>query len=131
MRVREISSRPASASLRDLIARAMRGHGPTVTVERREIPYWQERGWTRENNNYRGNYQTQRAAFVGFIAEHQGGHRDFYLYQPSPEIQRHSHWACFVDRGDGWYLVHMGRQPRDVSSGIITIEHLISKAHGG
>jgi len=35
-----------------------------------------------------------------------------------------------VDRGDGWYLVHMGRQPKDLSSGIITIERLISEAYG-
>ena len=32
-------------------------------------------------------------------------------------------------RGNDWYLVHMGSQPKDVSSGIITIERLISEAY--
>lgn len=130
MRVRELGNRPAPASFRDLFARVMRGHGPTVAVQRRQIPYWQERGWVREGNAFRGNYQTSHAVFSGYIAEQQSGYLEFYLYSPSPEIRRHSHWTCFVDRGDGWYAVHMGRQPKDLSSGIITIERLISEAYG-
>jgi len=130
VRVRETSNRSASASLRDLIAKAVRGRGPSVTVERRRIPYWQERGWVREGDHFRGNYQTDRAAFCGYVTEQRSGHLEFYLYSPSDQIRRHSHWTCFVDRGDGWYLVHMGRQPQDLSSGIITIERLISEAYG-
>lgn len=130
MRVRELSNRPAPASLRDLIARAMRGRGPSVPVQRRNIPYWQERGWVRDGSNYRGNYQTGYAAFCGYATEGRSGHLEFFLYAPSDQIRRHSHWTCFVDRGDGWFFVHMGRQPRDLSSGIITIERLISEAYG-
>jgi hypothetical protein len=73
---------------------------------------------------------TSRAAFIGHVVEHRGGHLDFYLYAPSEQIRRHSHWICFTDRGDGWYAVHMGRQPKDVSSGIITVARLISEAYG-
>jgi hypothetical protein len=108
----------------------VRGHGPTVAVQRRQIPYWQERGWLREGNAYRGNYQTSHAVFSGYIVEQRSGHLEFYLYSPSAEIRRHSHWTCFVDRGEDWYAVHMGRQPKDLSSGIITIERLISEAYG-
>jgi hypothetical protein len=129
VRVKETGNRPASASVRDLLSRVVRGRSPSAVVQRRQIPYWQERGWTRSGNTYRGNYQTGRAAFVGHVVEHRGGHVDFYLYAPSKEIRQHSHFICFVDRGDGWYAVHMGRQPKDVSSGIITIERLISEAY--
>jgi hypothetical protein len=115
--------------VRDLFARMVRGRAPSVTVERRQIPLWQERGWVREGNNYRGNYQTDYAVFSGFVAAQQSGHLEFFLYSPSEQIRRHSHWTCFVDRGDGWYLVHMGRQPKDLSSGILTIERLISEAY--
>jgi hypothetical protein len=129
MRVKVTTSRAASESLRDLISRAVGGHAPAVTVQRRQIAYWQERGWTRQHNIYTGNYQTVYAAFHGHISEHPGGHIDFLLYNPSEEIRRHSHWACFQDRGNDWYLVHMFKQPKDVSSGILTIERLITEAY--
>ena len=129
MRVRELGTRPAPVTIRDLFSRMLRGHGPATAVQRREIPYWQERGWTRQNQTYRGTYQTLYAAFWGEITEHRGGHIDFLLYQPSEEIRSHSHWTCFQDRGHDWYLIHMGRQPKDVSSGIITIERLITEAY--
>ena len=45
------------------------------------------------------------------------------------EIRSHSHWICFTSRGSDWYAVHMARRPKDVSSGIITIEQLIREAY--
>ena len=130
MRVKEVRSRPASASVSEFLARMVRGRAPVVTVERRIIPYWQEKGWARKGNQYHGNYQTARAVFCGYIAEQRSGYFEFFLYSPSDQIRRHSHWSCFVDRGGGWYLVHMSRQPKDLSSGILTIERLISEAYG-
>jgi hypothetical protein len=100
-----------------------------VPVQRREIPYWQERGWNRNGNAYTGTYQTRHAAFWGEIAQHSGNDIEFFLYQPSDEIRRCGHWACFQHRGNGWYLVHMGRRPKDVSSGILAIERLITEAY--
>jgi hypothetical protein len=129
MRVRELGSRPAPASIREIISRVVRGHGPAISVERREIPYWRERGWICDRNNYTGSYQTPYAAFQGRIEERWSGNMKFFLYNPSAQIRRHSHWICFADRGSGWYLVHMARWPKDVSSGIITIERLIAEAY--
>ena len=129
MRIRELGTRAASASLLEMFQRVRRGHAPTTTVQRRELPYWQEHGWTRENNVYTGNYQTPYAAFQGWIEQERSGQMTFYLHNPSAEIRSHSHWTCFQHRGNDWYLVHMGRQPKDVSSGIITIERLITEAY--
>ena len=129
MRVKDLGSRPAPATIRELISRVVRGHGPTVPVQRRQIPYWQERGWTRQGNIYTGSYQTPYAAFWGQIEEHRGGHIDFLLYRPSEQIRGHSHWTCFQHRGNDWYLVHMGRQPKDVGSGILTLERLLTEAY--
>ena len=111
MRVRDLGTRPAPASIRELFSRVVRGRGPAVTVQRRQIPYWQERGWTRQGNTYTGSYQTPYAAFWGQIIEHRGGHIDFLLYSPSDEIRSHSHWTCFQHRGNDWYLVHMASSP--------------------
>jgi hypothetical protein len=93
------------------------------------MPYWQERGWQQKGNTYTGTYQTRYASFWGEIVQHSGDDIDYYLYQPSAEIRACSHWACFQHRGKDWYLVHMGRRPKDVSSGILTVERLITEAY--
>ena len=129
MRVKELGNRPAPASLREMFSRVMRGHGPLIPVQRRQIPYWQDRGWTRQGNEYSGNYQTPYVAFQGWIEQERSGHINFCLYNPSDDIRRHSHWTCFQHRGNDWYLVHMSREARDVSSGILTIERLIREAY--
>jgi len=112
-----------------MFGKVMRGHAPTIPIERRQIPYWQERGWTLQGNEYTGYYQTPYASFRGWIQQEQSGHLNLYIYNPSGEIRRHSHWTCFQHRGDDWYLIHMGRQPKDVSSGIMTIERLIREGY--
>lgn len=129
MRIKHIGSRPAPASIRELLSRVVRGHGPSTPVERRQIPYWQEKGWTRKGNTYHGTYQCPYAAFWGQVDQRPGGQLDYWLYKPSVEIRRHGHWACFQHRGNDWYLVHMGKPPKDVSSGILTIERLITEAY--
>jgi hypothetical protein len=129
VRVKEVSTRPAPASIRQFLQRIVRGHGPAIPLQRREIPYWQERGWTRKGNTYNGNYQTAYGAFWGQIIERRGGHIDFMLYTPSNEIRNCGHWPCFQHRGNDWFVVHMAKQPKDVSSGIIAIERLITEAY--
>ena len=129
MRVKTIGTRPAPASLREIFSRVIRGQSPTTVVQRRPNSYWQERGWTRQTNVYNGNYQTPYGAFQGWIEQEHAGHICFYIYSPSQEIRRHSHWTCFQHRGNDWYLVHMATEPRDVGSGIMTIERLITEAY--
>jgi hypothetical protein len=130
MRVKEVGTRPAPATMREILSRVVRGHGPAIEVRRREIPYWEERGWTRRGRTYTGSYQTPYAAFQGRIEEGSwSGSLSFYLLNPSRQIRTCSHWACFAPRGGDWYLVHMARRPKDVSSGILTIERLITEAY--
>ncbi len=129
MRIRDLGTRPAPNSIREIFSRVVRGHAPIIPVQRRQIPYWQERGWTRQGNEYTGNYQTPYAAFHGYIEEGPFGQFHFFLNNPSNEIRRGGHWACFQPRENNWYLVHMGRRPKDVSSGIMTIERVITEAY--
>jgi hypothetical protein len=129
MRVRQLGTRYAPNSIRDLVSRVVRGHAPSISIVRREIPYWRERGWTRDGNHYTGSYQTPHAAFQGWIEDQRSGPITFYLRSPSPQIRSHSHWACFAPRNDDWFLVHMAKRPNDVSSGILTIERLIADAY--
>jgi len=112
-----------------MFTRVVKGQGPSTVVQRRQIPYWQERGWNRQGTVYTGSYQMPYGAFQGWIEQERSGHINFFLYNPSQEIRSHSHWTCFQHRGNDWYLIHMGKEPKDVSSGIITIERLITEAH--
>ena len=128
MHVKLLGNRPANLTIRELVSRVVSRPAP-LQVERRQIPYWQENGWVRTDNIYRGAYHTIYEAFKGEIHEHGSNYFDFFLYQPSPQIRRHSHWVCFQDRGNGWYLVHMAKQPRDLSSGVLTVERLITEAY--
>ena len=129
MGVKNLGTRRAPVSLLKRFERAIRGHAPAIPIERREIPYWQEHGWRCSGNVYQGAYQTPYAAFRGWIEEQRSGDIDFYLYNPSKEIRSHSHWTCFQHRSNDWYLVHMARKPKDLSSGIMTIERLITEAY--
>ena len=130
MGLRDLGTRAAPASLRAIISHLTRGHAPAIPVQRRQIPYWQERGWTRQGDNtYAGNYQTAYGAFQGWIEVERSGRINFFLNTPSQQIRSHSHWTCFQQRNDGWYLIHMGREARDISSGILTIERLITEAY--
>ena len=130
MNVRDMGTRPAPTTIRELFSRVVRRAAqPATVVQRQQIPYWQERGWTRNGRIYTGSYQTPYAAFCGHIEQHGSAGFEFFLYQPSDQIKRHSHWVCFQDRQNDWYLVHMGREPKDVSSGILTIERLITESY--
>lgn len=128
MKVRIVDSRPAPESIRDLVTRLVRGHAPSIRVERQRIPYWQERGWVRNGNRYTGNYQTTYGAFQGSAEERSRSYFRFYIYHPPQALSRHSHWTCFIDRGGGTYEIHLSRQPADVGSGIMAIERLLTEA---
>jgi hypothetical protein len=133
MRIKIVGNRPAPESLRNLFSRVIRGHAPSILVQRREIAYWQERGWIRQGNTFSGSYQTPYASFEGGIVQKGARFIDFYLCNPSYEIRNHSHWSCFQFHGtEGsktWYSVHMANRAKDVSSGIMTIERLITEAY--
>ncbi len=86
---------------------------PLEPVQRRELPYWQERGWTRDGNTDTGEYQTAYGSFRGEIEERGSNNFRFYFFDPPDALRSSSHWACFQPRGYGRYLVHMARRPAD------------------
>lgn len=109
-------------------AQPTRLRAPAVHIQRRQIPYWQERGWRFVGGAYSGTYQTPHGSFLGRIEDRGYNHFRFYITDPPRELRRSAHWACFQPRGHKGYLVHMARRPTDVSSGILTIERLITEA---
>ena len=128
MRVRELTTRPAAFSILELFSRIIRRPAEVVRIERRQTPYWTERGWVQNGREYLGAYQTPYGAFCGKVIQRGAGQLRFYIQDPPEELKRHSHWTCFVNRGGNTYEVHMGRMPADASSGIMTIERLLVEA---
>jgi hypothetical protein len=102
------------------------GRRPAPVVGRQEIPYWRERGWKRTGWTYKGNYVTPYGAFTGWISQPGITDIQFYIQHPPACIFESSHAGCFQPRGKDWFLVHMYRRPQDVSSGIVTIERLLT-----
>ena len=126
MGVRVLGRRTESGLAR--FARPLRRPGPSEHVERREIPYWQERGWIREGQVYHGRYQSPYHVCRGMIENRGWGDLRFYLFDPPQQVRRSHHWACFSPRGKKGFHVHMATRPDDVSSGIITVERLITES---
>jgi hypothetical protein len=128
MNIKLLNTRIAPESIRQLLSRMARGRIPAIRVQRQQVPYWRQQGWIRSGGRYNGNYQTAYGAFQGY-AEQRGPHFfRFYILHPPDALSRHSHWACFISRGGGSYEIHLARQPADISSGIISIERLLTEA---
>ena len=128
MRVRVLGTRSVPSSVRNRLMRPERARGPAEQIQRREIPYWQERGWVRRGNEYHGVYQTPYSNVRGTIDDRGWGDIRFYMFDPPHALRRSQHWQCFQPRGKKGFHVHMGTRPADVSSGIMTVERLITEA---
>jgi hypothetical protein len=96
-------------------------------VHRQQIPYWQERGWKKKGRDYSGNYVTPYGAYTGYVSQCSSSEIRFYIENPPECIFSSSHAGCFQRLGGGsFFSIHMSRRPKDVSSGIVTVERLIS-----
>lgn len=99
-------------------------------VERDTRPYWQQRGWTRVLRQYNGWYRTEYGSWQGRASKTFLGEYELFIRDPPDALQRHSHWACFRPTDDGWYFIHIvGGDLRDLSSGILRVEQILSEAH--
>ena len=94
----------------------------------REMPYWKQNGWQKSGKTYSGDYRTPYGEYGGVIEEDFLNSYSFFIYDPPAELKNHKHWQCFSCKGNGKYQIHFSEKPEDISSGIITIERLISEA---
>lgn len=131
MKVRILSTKEAPSFLRRIMGQVLRGPAPKISIRRSQVAYWQERGWQRQGKDYRGTYQTAYGSFLGLIEEVRPGNYRLYISDPPQELRLHSHWTCFQDLGNGSFRIHMSQMPRDVGSGILGIERLLTEAFEG
>lgn len=101
---------------------------PSHTGSVHTVNYWQESGWVRRGNCLNGYYRTFYGSFKGIVElKHSGNHR-FFIIAPPSELKKHPHWPCFLWRGNGKYVLHFDKLPKNVDEGIIAMEKLIQEA---
>lgn len=108
----------------------------TVAIEPPPRGAWEERGWTRQNDNgretYEGDYSVKNRRFHGRIeTRNRGRNIAAYIYNPPREIRRHAHGACFQQIGNGWFLLHWARPARTVDDAILYMERVLDESLNG
>ena len=94
----------------------------------RDVNYWVEQGWKLMGNKLGGYYRTLYKAFPGHIDLFDSGKHRYFIQNPPPQLQQHRHWPCFVHKGAGLYWVHFHIEPRNVDTGIVTIEKILGES---
>lgn len=106
-----------------------------IKVNRSEPPYWRQQGWQRSrlgfSPGYTGYYRTPHGSFRGEIKESYSGNHEFFIIKPPRQMKKHPHWVCFTHQGNGRYLIHFSKRPRDIDSGIVAIERMIRESLDG
>lgn len=95
---------------------------PIVKRGTREL--WAEKGWTLRNGILVGYYRGKRKMFKGKV-ENPFSCPHFYIFDPSIEVLTGRHGNCFFEREKNIYSVHFSPTPKDVSAGILRIEHCL------
>jgi hypothetical protein len=97
-------------------------------IRRSPKTYLSQQGWRRaflhSGSEWQGYYRTRFGSFKGRVAA--SNPPRFYL-KPPEKLRRHSHWPCFSDQGNGWFSVHFYTIPKDISSGVIAIERILTE----
>ena len=99
-----------------------------VIGKRKEAPYLIEKGWRKFKDSYMGYFETDYGAWGGIIDESYFNNYVFYIVNPPKALKESSHWDCFRNKGNGTYSIHFSKKPEDMSSGILTIEKLITES---
>ena len=94
----------------------------------RENPYWYANGWIQTEGLYRGYYRVDFGQWYGQIHENYEGNYSFYIFRPPKALKKSDHWQCFSKKGKDKYSIHFDKKPKDLSSGILTVEQLISES---
>jgi hypothetical protein len=94
----------------------------------RRCYYWEERGWKKTGNEYRGYYKGAFPAVEGKITVSPGQSVDVYCRGLPKQIQAHPSWPCFYSREDGWYWIHWNDPPPSVSAAVLGVERILTEA---
>lgn len=99
------------------------------------VPFWHRMGWKRSGALYRGRYLVGTRRLQGEIFFRSAWDCEFkVLTTKNLIVSCGKHRRCFIRRGRQspaglrWYEVHFDKRPRSISSGIIAIQQMLSRA---
>jgi hypothetical protein len=90
----------------------------------------QQRGWVRKGRGYRGPYAPKGLGTWHGMIEPAGRTFRVYIYRPPQAVCWHPKFACFHDRGKGWWSINLATPPADrlIDPVIAYVERLLSEA---
>lgn len=101
---------------------------------------WDERGWTRRNDNgrttYEGYYQIrdqrtqQWRRFAGRVMVGRGSTTS-YIADPPPEVKHHPKGPCFMMTKAPWFQLNWHRPATNVDDAILYVEKILDEALNG
>jgi hypothetical protein len=107
--------------------------GKPIAVKRTSsaAPYIEQTGWRVSGTfprEWHGYYRTRFGSWKGRITA--STPPQYAIYKPPEALTtKHSHKLCFHPLPDGWCSVHFKIQPRDLDSGVIKLERILSEAY--
>ena len=108
----------------------LKRHVTTKIIRRSTKTYLKQQGWSQTSlssgSEWQGYYRTRYGSVKGRVTVLSSPR--YYLYKPPEKLRKHPHWACFTSQGNDWYSVHFRRIPKDLDSGVMAIEQIISES---
>jgi hypothetical protein len=110
---------------------ALKSRFSSKLINRSSKTYLTDKGWRRFKSypgyEWQGYYRTRYGSFKGRVLANASP--SFYVYKPPEALNaKHSHSACFSSQGNGWYSAHFKRVPKDVDSGVMAIERILTES---
>jgi hypothetical protein len=93
----------------------------------KETEYWQDRGWVKRGDEYRGYFMTDFGRWRGRLEKYRNEFEAF-ICKPPDFLMKSSHKQCFLYENDGWYDIHFPEVPSDPDSAILAVERVIHEA---
>ena len=108
---------------------ALKSRFSSKLINRSSKTYLTEKGWRKSKSypgyEWQGYYRARYGSFKGRVLANASP--SFYVYRPPEALKLNSHSACFSSQGNGWYNVHFKRVPKDVDSGVMAIERILTE----
>jgi hypothetical protein len=110
-----------------MVSRISAPPSSVLLVQREPMPYWQERGWTRQGNEFTGYYRSKVGAWKGRAEVSPSGNARLFIHQPPEFLKGHPHWICFHPQRGGWYSIHT-TDDAELSAAMLRVEEILNEA---
>ena len=102
--------------------------GSRIKIERANLSYLEDRGWTKQGARYSGKFKTRHGEWWG-EAELVGRELNLFIYDVPKQVQDGPHGACFETHiGNNWWWVHFWKESSNPGDEIMAIERVLEEA---